>query len=83
MFSSTVRLSLHTKGGEIVLASVGRDEVIPRTPVELERGDAEVVVDVDDERFIWPVHLPFGAVPFDEVIKTQPAGDMRRYPING
>ncbi len=78
VFSSNVRLSLITGRGSIVLASIGPNEVIPRTPVELERGAAEVVMEADGLRYTWPVELPNGAVPFDQAIATRSVGAMRK-----
>lgn len=79
-FSATVRLALHAQGRTYDLASIGPDEIVPRTPLELESCDADIVMDVDGDRFIWPVHLPRGAVPFDRAIATIPCGEMRRIP---
>jgi hypothetical protein len=78
MFSSVVRLSLHANGDVIDLASIGPKAVVPRKPVELPKCNAEVVMDVDGERFVWPVRLPTGAVPFEREITTALTGDMRR-----
>jgi hypothetical protein len=77
-FSSVVRLALHANGQSFDLASIGPNEVIARTPIELEACHADVVMDVDGDRFIWPVRLPRGAVPFDRAIATQPNGEMQR-----
>ncbi len=78
MFSSVVRLSLHANGESFDLASIGPAEITPRQPIDLPKCNADVVMDVDGDRFVWPVCLPSGAVPFDRTIKTRSNGEMRR-----
>lgn len=73
-----MQLALHANGQSFDLASIGPHDVVLRNPIELESCLAEVVMDVDGDRFIWPVHLPAGAVPFDRMIATVPHGEMRR-----
>jgi len=83
MFSSVIRLSLHANGETFELASIGPKLVVPRKPIELPQCDADVVMDVDGESFIWPVKLPSGAVPFDREIATLANGNMRRQGSDG
>lgn len=78
MLSSVVRLSLHANGESFDLASIGPAEITPRQPIDLPKCNADVVMDVDGDRFVWPVCLPSGAVPFDRTIKTKSNGEMRR-----
>lgn len=78
MYSSSVRLVLKIRDTFVELSSIGPDQVTPRIPVELESGDAEIIMQVDDEAFTWPVHLPDGAVPFEDMIRATTSGPVRR-----
>lgn len=71
-------MELRTSTGTVLLASIGPDEVVPRTRVELDSGKAEIVINIDGNCFTWPVELPHGAVPFENAIKTRISGEMRR-----
>ncbi len=79
MFSGNVHLELRTSQGVVPLASISHSEVIPKRPVELESGEADVVMDLDGVQFIWPVKMPHGSVPFDESIQTESNGEMQRF----
>lgn len=76
--SASVRLELRVRGETFDLASIGPHEVTPRTPLELDACEADIVMFVDGSGYLWPVRLPHGAFPFDRTIETAPRGEMQR-----
>jgi hypothetical protein len=62
-YSATVRLSLVIAGEHIPLAQVGGNRLYFPQPVLLQSGPAEVVVEVDGRRRVWPVTIPPADTP--------------------
>jgi hypothetical protein len=77
-FCSSVRLELRAEGRSFDLAAIGPNDIIPREPLDLPTCDADVVMDVDGQQFLWRVHLKNGAVPFDQIVKAESLGDVER-----
>jgi len=77
-YSASVHLELRAQGLTFGLATIGPRSVTARTPIQLDACDADVVMFVDGRGVSWPVRLPNGAVPFDNMIETIPRGDMVR-----
>lgn len=77
-FSAEVKLELRFGAQAFDLASVSPSEIILREHNELPAGDAEIMMIVDGETFLWPIRLPHGAVPFDLHVYTVPRGKMVR-----
>ena len=55
-----MRLWLRCAGRMITLSHSASTFVIARTPIDLPPGNAEIVFEVDDERYERPVTLPSG-----------------------
>jgi len=79
--SLPARIWLRAGSAVFELAGMGPNEVFPRQGIELASCDADIVVEVGSEQFVWPVRLPSPTVPFDNVIRTEPRGEMRRSKI--
>lgn len=77
-YSANVSLELRAQGQSFGLATIGPQSVTARTPIQLDACDAEIVMIVDGRGVSWPVRLPNGAVPFDNMIETIPRGEMVR-----
>lgn len=77
-FSANVQLELHAEGGVFDLAGIGPNEIISRTGIDLNPCDAELQMTVDGRKFIWPITVVNGAVPFERAIQIVPRGEIQR-----
>jgi hypothetical protein len=77
-FSAEVRIELRIEGKTHELAGVETRFCVPRHQLELPACNAEILMTVDGDVFMWPVTLPHGAVPFQREIPIAPRGEMQR-----
>lgn len=70
-YSANVRLALLVGHQQWELAAIGPTEFITRTPCDLAPCDAQLQVTIDEQSHLYDIHLPDGAVPFDDCIRVQ------------
>lgn len=68
-YCSTIQLELIVEGQTIELSKVQSDLIYLCKATCLPPCDAKIVMYVDSEPRVWPVHLPYGAVSFDNEVE--------------
>lgn len=77
-FSAEVRIELRVEGEAHELAGVGTTFFVPRQRFDLPACNADILMTVDGDVFLWPVRLPHGADRSQREVRIALRGDMQR-----